>query len=70
MGLGGAFAAVADDATTVKQALTFALEIADKSLAAALKENAALARGLNIYNGQVMNEEVARSQGRQIPAKD
>ena len=44
--------------------LPYALEIADKGLNVALKENEALAKGLNVLNGQVANREVAESQGR------
>jgi len=41
--------------------LQYVLEIADKGLWPAMKENTALQRGLNIYDGKVMHEGVARS---------
>lgn len=41
--------------------LQYVLEIADKGLWTAMKESRALQKGLNIYDGKVMHEGVARS---------
>ena len=41
--------------------LPFALELADKGYAQALEENEALAKGLNVFHGQLTNEKVAES---------
>ncbi len=41
--------------------LPFALEIANKGLKKALKENKHLANGLNIHQGKIVHEEVAKS---------
>lgn len=41
----------------------YALEIANKGVEAALRENPALMRGLNIYKGKVTNRAVAEAQG-------
>ena len=44
--------------------LPYALEIAEKGIDKAVKENDALKRGVNVYGGIVVNKEVAESQGR------
>lgn len=46
--------------------LPFALEIANKGLTKALRENKALARGVNVYKGKLVNKEVAEAQGKQL----
>jgi alanine dehydrogenase len=45
--------------------LPYALEVADMGLETALKENTALRKGLNIYDGKIVRKEVAESQGSQ-----
>ncbi len=49
--------------------LSYALELADRGIAA-LHENPALRRGLNIYKGQVMHEGVASAFGLPCAALD
>ena len=44
--------------------LPYALAMADKGLVKAIKEDQALARGLNIHNGVICNKEVARAQDK------
>lgn len=44
--------------------LPHALEIADKGVDRAMRENEPLRRGLNIYNGGIAHREVAASQGK------
>ncbi len=48
--------------------LPYALEIADKGIDKALKENEALRKGLNVYDGKIVRKEVAESQG--VPWND
>ncbi|MDR1669787.1 MAG: alanine dehydrogenase [Oscillospiraceae bacterium] len=43
--------------------MPYALQIANKGVEAALRDNAALAKGLNIYKGAVTNQAVAEAQG-------
>jgi len=43
--------------------LPYALQIANKGPEAAIRENVALLRGLNVYKGRVTNQGVAESQG-------
>jgi alanine dehydrogenase len=43
--------------------MPFALELANKGAELAMKENPALLRGLNVYKGRVVNNQVARAQG-------
>jgi alanine dehydrogenase len=43
--------------------MPYALEIADKGVGKALKDNLALRKGLNVYNGKFANGEVARAFG-------
>jgi alanine dehydrogenase len=43
--------------------LPYALELADKGCDLALEENESLAKGLNVYHGQLRNEKVAESLG-------
>ncbi|MGH7772624.1 MAG: alanine dehydrogenase, partial [Candidatus Binatia bacterium] len=43
--------------------LSYGLEIADKGVFNALRENAALAKGLNTYEGEITNEGVAAAFG-------
>ena len=43
--------------------MPYALEIANKGAETAMKENAALAKGLNVYKGKVTQMEVAEAQG-------
>ncbi|HHO47970.1 MAG TPA: alanine dehydrogenase [Desulfobacteraceae bacterium] len=45
--------------------LPFALEIADKGLDRALRENASLRKGLNVYDGMIVQPNVAGSQGKE-----
>jgi len=45
--------------------LPYALEIAEKGVDAAVQENSALRRGLNVYGGRIVRKEVAESQGKQ-----
>jgi len=44
--------------------LPYALEIADKGVEKAMQDNEPLQKGLNVFNGKIINEEVAKSQGR------
>lgn len=44
--------------------LSYVLEIAQKGLQQAIRENPALMKGVNVYNGQITNEGVADSLGR------
>jgi alanine dehydrogenase len=46
------------------------LEIADKGLGRALKENPALAKGLNTYQGQVTHQGVAAAFGLEAAAAE
>ena len=43
--------------------MPFAVELANKGAELAMKENPALLRGLNVYKGRVVNNQVARAQG-------
>ena len=43
--------------------MPFALEIANKGVETALKENPALLKGLNVYKGKLTNKPVAQAQG-------
>lgn len=43
--------------------MPFALEIANKGAEAAVKENPALMKGLNVYKGKLTNKPVAQAQG-------
>ena len=45
--------------------LPYALEIANSGLAKAVSENEPLKRGINVYKGNLLNREVAESQGRE-----
>jgi len=45
--------------------LPYALEIADKGLVRALRGNASLRKGLNVYDGMIVQPNVARSQGKE-----
>jgi len=45
--------------------LPYILEIADRGPERALRENSALQRGLNVLGGNIVNKEVAESQGRE-----
>lgn len=45
--------------------LPYALEIADKGIETALRENSALKKGLNVFNGKIVRREIAESQGRE-----
>jgi alanine dehydrogenase len=44
--------------------LTFVLDIASKGLHGALQGDLALQRGVNTYNGFLINRKVAQAQGR------
>lgn len=44
--------------------LPLAMEIANKGFETATRENQALARGVNTYNGNIVNQEVAEAQGK------
>ena len=44
--------------------LNYALEIADKGVGRAMRENEPLRRGLNVYDGGIAHREVAVSQGK------
>lgn len=43
---------------------SYILEIADKGIEQALHENRALRKGLNVYDGNIVRQEIAASQGR------
>lgn len=43
--------------------MPYALQIANKGVKAAMRENPALLKGLNLYKGMVTNEAVAKAQG-------
>lgn len=43
--------------------MPYALQIANKGAEAAMRENSALLKGLNVYKGKVANEAVAKAQG-------
>ena len=43
--------------------LPYALEIADKGIKTALNDNIPLSKGLNIHNGILTNENVAKAFG-------
>ncbi|MBU2537850.1 MAG: alanine dehydrogenase [Proteobacteria bacterium] len=45
--------------------LPHVLAMADKGFARAVRENRALLRGVNVYQGKIINREVAESQGRE-----
>jgi alanine dehydrogenase len=45
--------------------LPYALEIADKGIETALRENIALKKGLNVFEGKIVRQEIAESQGKQ-----
>ena len=44
--------------------LAYALEIANKGVDRAMRENEPLRRGLNVYKGGIAHREVAVSQGK------
>ena len=43
--------------------LPYALQLANKGVEAAMRENPALLGGLNVYKGKLVNEAVAEAQG-------
>jgi len=43
--------------------MPYALQIANKGIKAAMRDNPALMKGLNVYKGKVTNEAVAKAQG-------
>ena len=45
--------------------MPFALELANKGAVPAMKGNAALLKGLNVYDGKITNGPVAQAQGRE-----
>lgn len=45
--------------------LPYALEIADKGIHRALRENISLRKGLNVYDGMIVQPNVARSQAKE-----
>jgi len=50
--------------------ISYALQIANKGAEAAMRENPALLRGLNVYKGKITNKPVADAQGlMNTPAK-
>ena len=48
--------------------MPFALEIANKGVETAIKDNPALLKGLNVYKGKLTNAPVAQAQGRSYEA--
>jgi alanine dehydrogenase len=45
--------------------LPYALDIANKGVVGALQESEALKNGLNVYNGKIVNKDVAESQNKE-----
>lgn len=45
--------------------MPYALQIANKGFEKAMRENAALQKGLNVYKGKLANQAVAQAQGRE-----
>jgi alanine dehydrogenase len=43
--------------------LPYAMEIAERGLEEAVREDAVLARGVNVFRGEVTNEAVAEAHG-------
>jgi alanine dehydrogenase len=43
--------------------IPYALQLADKGAEAAMRDNPALLKGLNVYNGKVTHKAVAEAQG-------
>ena len=50
--------------------LPYALQIAEKGPEAAMRDNPALLKGLNVYKGRITNQGVAESQGLPLEAVD
>ncbi len=45
--------------------MPYAVEIADKGIEAAVKENSALRKGVNVHGGRIVRREVGESQGKE-----